>query len=598
MSLQRRRVIVLGVVCALVVAVLAGAAQRYDDRSAPDDRDRAAPGQGAQGRGAAQDAGDEAEPDESEPDESGPSGVVTLAIGGDVHFEAGVRALLGRPRATLGPVSPVLREADVAIVNLESALATRASPTRKELEDPDNRYWFRSPPAALDLLARSGVDVVSMANNHGVDHGRAGLRETLRIARDAPVAVVGVDRDARRAYRPHRVEVGATTVAVLAADASPRESADGIWAAGNDSPGLATARQDPPRRLLGAVRRADRAGDLVVLYLHWGQEGARCPTGDQRRLAGALAEAGADVVVGAHAHELQGAGMLGDTYVGYGLGNLLWYHGRRPQTGVLRLRVVDGEVRRETFRPAIIPAAGGQPRLLQGRARAEGLARWRDLRSCTRLDPVPGEESRAPDSDAEQAGLPAYDASVRRIGPELARRMRSSHDPDRCPVQLEALRHLTVSHVDFEGRARTGEIVVHRDHAVDVVGVFRELYDAGFPIRRMRLVDAYGGDDDRSMAADNTSGYNCRRVAGTQRWSRHAFGDAVDINPRENPYVTDGGVQPPSGRRFAEVSRAPGAEVAPGVIRRGGVVARAFERIGWSWGGTWSQPDYQHFTAP
>ena len=593
MSLQRRRVIVLAVVCALVVAVLAVTAQRYDDRSAPDARERTAPGQAAQGRGAAQDGADG--------DAAGaprPSGVVTLAIGGDVHFEAGVRALLERPRATLGPVSTVLREADVAIVNLESALTTRSSPTRKELEDPGDRYWFRSPPAALDLLARSGVDVVSMANNHGADHGRAGLRQTLRTARDAPVAVVGVGRDARAAHRPHRVEVGDTTVAVLAADASPRESADDIWAAGADSPGLAAARQDPPRRLLGAVRRADGAGDLVVVYLHWGQEGARCPTGDQRSLAAALGEAGADVVVGAHAHQLQGAGMLDDTYVGYGLGGLLWYHGRRPQTGVLRLRVVDGEVRRETFRPATIPAGGGQPRLLQGAARDDGHARWRDLRSCTRLDPVPGQEPRAPGSGAEQAGLPAYDASVRRIGPELARRMRRSHDPDRCPVPLDRLRHLTVSHVDLEGRARTGEIVVHRDHAVDLVGVFRELYDAGFPIRRMRLVDAYGGDDDRSMAADNTSGYNCRRVAGTQGWSRHAFGAAVDINPRENPYVTDDGVRPPSGRRFARVSRAPGAAVAPGVVRRGDVVTRAFERIGWTWGGTWSQPDYQHFTAP
>ena len=564
-------------VCALVVTVLGLAVRQHDDGAGADVRER---------------------PRSGSTDARGPSGVVTLAIGGDVHFEAGVRTLLDRPRATLGPVSAVLREADVAIVNLESALATRASPTRKELESPDDRYWFRSPPAALDLLARSGVDVVSMANNHGADHGRAGLRRTLRATRDAPVAVVGVGRDAREAHRPHRVEVGATTVAVLAATASPRESADGIWAAGADSPGLATARQDPPRRLLASVRRADRAGDLVVVYLHWGQEGARCPTGDQRRLAGALAEAGADVVVGAHAHELQGAGMLGDTYVGYGLGNLLWYHGRRPRTGVLRLRVGDGEVRRETFRPATIPAGGGQPRLLRGRARDDGVARWRDLRSCTRLDPLPGEELRAPPSGAEQAGLPAYDASVRRIGPELARRMRSSHDPDRCPVPLGRLRHLTVSHVDFEGRARTGEIVVHRDHAVDVVGVFRELYDAGFPIRRMRLVSAYGGDDGRSMAADNTSGYNCRRVAGTRRWSRHAFGEAIDINPRENPYVTGTGVQPPAGRRFAEVSRAPGADTAPGVVRRDDVVTRAFERIGWSWGGVWSRPDYQHFTAP
>ena len=81
--------------------------------------------------------------------------------------------------------------------------------------------------------------------------------------------------------------------------------------------------------------------------------------------------------------------------------------------------------------------------------------------------------------------------------------------------------------------------------------VFRELYDAGWPIRRMRLVDDYGGDDERSMAADNTSGFNCRRVAGSSSWSAHAYGAAVDINPLENPYVTGGSVSPSAGRRFA-----------------------------------------------
>ena len=102
---------------------------------------------------------------------------------------------------------------------------------------------------------------------------------------------------------------------------------------------------------------------------------------------------------------------------------------------------------------------------------------------------------------------------MRRIGAALAERMRTSHRPG-CPVPLRDLRYLRMTYRDFDGRARTGEMVVHRRHARGVTRAFGRLYDAGWPIARMRLVDDYGGDDDRSMAANNTSGFNCRRVAG------------------------------------------------------------------------------------
>jgi hypothetical protein len=131
-----------------------------------------------------------------------------------------------------------------------------------------------------------------------------------------------------------------------------------------------------------------------------------------------------------------------------------------------------------------------------------------------------------------------------------------------------------------------------------VLGVFDRLYDAGWPIRRMRLVDDYQGDDDRSMAADNTSGYNCRRVAGTTAWSDHAYGAAIDINPLQNPYVTASSTSPPAGWRFVAIDRSARAPRHLGVIRTGDVVVRAFARIGWEWGGDWSaSKDYQHFSA-
>ncbi len=175
--------------------------------------------------------------------------------------------------------------------------------------------------------------------------------------------------------------------------------------------------------------------------------------------------------------------------------------------------------------------------------------------------------------------------------------MRFSHRAA-CPVPLGRLRHLTVSHVRFDGTTTTGELVVHADQAEAVMGVFRELYDAGWPVRRMRLVDEYKGDDTRSMAADNTSAYNCRAVAGTDRWSEHAYGRAIDLNPVENPYVTGSSFVPAEGARFTRLDRSAGADVPRGVIRDDDVVVRAFARIGWGWGGHWSSSkDYQHFSA-
>jgi D-alanyl-D-alanine carboxypeptidase len=175
--------------------------------------------------------------------------------------------------------------------------------------------------------------------------------------------------------------------------------------------------------------------------------------------------------------------------------------------------------------------------------------------------------------------------------------MSASHRPG-CPVPLDDLRYLRMSHVDFRGNVRQGEMVVHADVAEDVVAVFRELYEQQFPIARMVLVDEYDGDDDRSMAANNTSAYNCRQVAGADRWSEHAYGRAIDVNPVQNPYVRDGSVAPPAGERYADVDRSAGAATARGVMHAGDPAVRAFSRIGWVWGGTWtSSKDYQHFSA-
>lgn len=509
-----------------------------------------------------------------------PAGTVTLAFAGDVHLEGGVAALLDDEDATLGPMSEALRSADVAVVNLESALTTGGSPAAKELEDAENRYWFRSPPEALALLDRSGVDVMTMANNHGADYGAAGLRDSLDAARDARVDVIGIGDGRDEALRASRTRVGDLDVAVLAADASPLESEDPTWDVGRTGPGVVRAGS----RLVSAVRKAARTTDVVAVYLHWGRENVGCPTAGQLDLAADLAAAGADVVVGAHAHQPQGAGMLGDTYVAYGLGNFLWYHGNQSETGVLRVTLRDGAVVDDAWVPGTIPTAGGPPDPLGGSARTRATRAWEDLRGCTDLAPVPRPET--------------YASSVRRLPAALRERMEDhSHTSARCPVELADLRLLLTTYVGYDGLTHQGRLVVHRDHAEDLDEVFAELYRARFPLRRMQLVDDYAGDDDRSMAANNTSAYNCRTVAGQSTFSAHAYGAAVDLNPVENPYVTASDVAPEAGRRYVETDRSPGADAPRGTVLADGVVVRAFERVGWGWGGDWAEPDFQHFYA-
>jgi hypothetical protein len=162
-----------------------------------------------------------------------------------------------------------------------------------------------------------------------------------------------------------------------------------------------------------------------------------------------------------------------------------------------------------------------------------------------------------------------------------------------CPVPLSRLRMLSLPYVGFDHRVHEGRLVVNLDAVPAVVGAFRALYGAHFPIRRMIPVDVYGGSDERSMTADNTSAFNCRRVPGTSVWAQHAYGRAVDLDPRENPEVSSSGIDPPAGARYADRS----LHLA-GMIYHGGTAWRAFRAVGWSWGGDWRSPkDYQHFSA-
>jgi hypothetical protein len=200
-----------------------------------------------------------------------------------------------------------------------------------------------------------------------------------------------------------------------------------------------------------------------------------------------------------------------------------------------------------------------------------------------------------PAAEARAGRAATFHGHAERLDTATRQRMTGVSWHRGCPVGLGELRLLTVSHWGFDGDVHRGRLVVNRDGAAAMLGVMRRLFQLRYPIRQMRLVDAYGADDHRSMDADNTSAFNCRFVAGSDGvWSEHAYGRALDLNPLENPYVTESGyVSPPAGAPFADRSRR-----AKGLVHRGGPVVAAFAVAGWEWGGNWPWPrDYQHFSA-
>ena len=311
---------------------------------------------------------------------------VRIAIAGDIHFEGVLASGLRRPATVLRPAAAALAAADLAIANLETSVGSGGRP------EPGKRFTFSAGPAAFEALAAAGIDVASMANNHALDFGRARLRATLRAADAArpALSVVGIGADEDAAFAPSVADLDGTRVATIAAsvaDQDPTADPTGAWAAGPDRAGVADAVD--PRRLLAEVRRADAVADVVVTYLHWGIQGERCPSADQRSLARRLVGAGADVVVGSHAHELQGDGRLGPGYVAYGLGNFAWYS--PGPTGVLTLTVRPpltsvgrAHVTASRWWPATIGADGlASPD--SGPAAAASHDRRRALRACAGL---------------------------------------------------------------------------------------------------------------------------------------------------------------------------------------------------------------------
>ena len=213
--------------------------------------------------------------------------------------------------------------------------------------------------------------------------------------------------------------------------------------------------------------------------------------------------------------------------------------------------------------------------------------------------------------DDWQAGREVSEEAVRQAGADRCftaeeisdatfSRMKGRSWPEDCPLGRSSLRYLRLLHRNAEGRAQTGEMVVAAEIAPQVVEIFRKLYEAGYRIERMVLIDDYGADDERSMAANNTTCFNFRFQTGSRtRVSKHGLGLAIDINPLYNPYVRRlrGGayrVEPAAGRKYAFGRE--GRRDIPYKIDRRDLAYRLFTAAGFRWGGAWrSVKDYQHF---
>jgi len=193
----------------------------------------------------------------------------------------------------------------------------------------------------------------------------------------------------------------------------------------------------------------------------------------------------------------------------------------------------------------------------------------------------------------EQLGwLLPFRSTVSPLPLEVIDRMRLFSWTPECPVSLHHLRYLTLTHFGFDGKVHTGELVMHYRVADEVIAIFKDLYEARFPIEKMKLIDEYGGSDHHSMSDNNSSGFCFREAIGKPGiFSKHSFGLAIDINPLYNPYRKKELILPPEGEIFLDRSI-----LLPGMISENDPCHRAFSKRGWIWGGVWEdRQDYHHF---
>ena len=264
------------------------------------------------------------------------------------------------------------------MVNLESALTNGTCP------DPqDKQYVFSAPASAVSAFQGAGVTLITEANNHGEDCGPAGLQMALATRAQTGYTILGIGQNAAQAFTPYTTVIHGQHIAIIAATQVIDSDLQTAWTATATQPGLASAYD--VNDLVAAVEAARKTADTVIVYLHWGTELDACPNPLQEPLAQVLVQAGADIIVGTHAHVLLGGGYLGSAYVDYGLGNFAFYDNSPPEnaSGSLVVTVTGRHIDQVTWRPAVIVDDLPQP--LSGGAATAALAAWNQARSCTNV---------------------------------------------------------------------------------------------------------------------------------------------------------------------------------------------------------------------
>jgi poly-gamma-glutamate synthesis protein (capsule biosynthesis protein) len=317
---------------------------------------------------------------------------VTFAFAGDVHcpnqFDTeggavytGVPVLADRlkadPTNVLSAITPILSAADLAMVNLETAITDRGEPVAGK------NFHFRSPAESFIALKSAGVDVVNMANNHALDYGPVGMEDTFAAIASSKLPVVGIGHDATAAYQPYRTVVKGQRIAIFGALDWLEPALITQWSATDTQPGVAFSIDRS--RLLAGVQAVRPEVDTLVAFLHWGIEETHCASPEQQSLARALLAAGADIVVGSHAHRVFGAGRVGTSLVAYGLGNFVYWRedGESGRSGVLLVEATGRQVDSYAWVPARITKGVPVPQV--GTAAAVDLAEWQRRRTCSGL---------------------------------------------------------------------------------------------------------------------------------------------------------------------------------------------------------------------
>lgn len=318
---------------------------------------------------------------------------VTFAFAGDVQFtdqldhEAGAVSgttplatqLRADPTRVLAPIAPILSSADLSIVNLETAITERGDPVAGK------NFHFRSPAASFTALKAAGVKVVNMANNHALDYGPVGMQDTFDAIASAKLPVIGIGHNAAEAYRPYRTVIKGQRIAIFSALDWLEPALIPSWSATETQPGIAFAIDRT--RLVAAMRAERPQVDTLVAFLHWGTEDTYCASSEQEDLTKTLLAAGADIVVGSHAHRVFGAGHVGNSLVAYGVGNFVYWRedGESGRSGVLLVTATGREVGTYSWVPARI--TNGIPIPESGTAAAADIAEWERRRNCSGLSP-------------------------------------------------------------------------------------------------------------------------------------------------------------------------------------------------------------------